>query len=93
MSEAQTQWQHLERKPGSNYKQLFIKGTRIMARTLYGQFMSNEDPQTMEQIAAGWDLPIEVAREAMQYCQADPPATRDDFQRDEERIARRRNSV
>ena len=35
---------HLERDPKSVYKQLSIKGRRIKARTLYGRFMSEEEP-------------------------------------------------
>ena len=31
-------WQHLAGDPKSCYKQLFIKGTRIRARVLYGLF-------------------------------------------------------
>ena len=93
MSQAQTKWQYLDRKPGSNYKQLFIKGTRVMARTLYGRFMSEEDPQTIEQIAADWNLPVEAVREAIAYCHTDPPEIREDFHREEERIARRRNGA
>lgn len=74
---------HLERKPGSNYKQLFLKGRRIMARTLYGAYMSEEDPQTIEQIAADWNLPIEAVREAIAYCQTNPPEIEEDFRREE----------
>jgi hypothetical protein len=42
MSSVSTQYKFLERNPKSNYKQLFIKGKRITARTLYGQDMSEE---------------------------------------------------
>jgi uncharacterized protein (DUF433 family) len=83
MSETQTKWQYLERDPKSSYRQLSIKGRRIKARTLYGQYMSAEDPRTIEQIAADRDLPIEAVKEAIAYCQSDPPEIRQDFLHEE----------
>lgn len=50
MASVSTQYKYLERNPKSNYKQLFVKGTRIFARTLYGQYMSDEEPRTLEEI-------------------------------------------
>jgi uncharacterized protein (DUF433 family) len=76
-------WKHLAPNPKSNYKQLFIKGRRIRARDLYGLFMSAEEPMTPEEIAAGYDLPLEVVQEAIAYCQTDPPEIKEDFAREE----------
>jgi uncharacterized protein (DUF433 family) len=78
-----TPWQYLEPNPKSAYKQLFVKGTRIRARVLYGQYMSEEEPRTPEQIAADYSLPVEAVREAIAYCQSNPPEIDDDFRRDE----------
>src|SRR5437868_13609254 len=78
----QTNWKYLWRKPGSVYLQLFVNG-RVAARTLYGRYMSAEDPRTIEEIAADWNLPIEAVKEAIAYCQSDPPEIRLDFQREE----------
>ncbi|HUG92437.1 MAG TPA: DUF433 domain-containing protein, partial [Planctomycetaceae bacterium] len=71
-------WKYLDRKPGSVYKQLFIKGRNIAARTLYGHYMSEEEPETPEEIAANYDLPLDVVLEAIAYCQTDPPEIRED---------------
>ena len=49
-------WRYLAPQPKSCYKQLFVKGTRIRARVLYGMFMSAEEPMTPEQIAAEFIL-------------------------------------
>jgi len=76
---ATTQWKHLAPNPKSFYKQLFIKGTRIRARILYGMFMSAEEPRTPEQIAEDYGLPLEAVREAIAYCQSNPPEIREDF--------------
>jgi uncharacterized protein (DUF433 family) len=78
-----TIWKHLAPNPKSAYKQLFIAGRRIRARTLYGMFMSAESPLTPEEIAREYDLPVEAVREAIAYCQSDPPEIREDFEREE----------
>jgi uncharacterized protein (DUF433 family) len=83
MASVSTDYKYLERNPKSNYKQLFIKGRRIMARVLYGQYMSEEEPRTVEQIAADYNLPIEAVREAIAYCDTDPIEIREDFAREE----------
>jgi len=82
-----TPWKYLAPNPKSVYKQLFVKGTRIRARVLYGLFMSEEEPRTPEQIAADYALPIEAVREAIAYCQSNPPEIEDDFRREEALMA------
>jgi len=76
-------WNYLEPRPKSFYRQLFVKGKRIRARILYGRYMSAEEPRTPEQIAADFDLPVEAVREAIAYCQSNPPEITDDFRREE----------
>ena len=83
MSTIATQYVFLARDPGSSYKQLAVKGRGIHARTLYGRFMSEEDPMTPEEIAADYDLPLEAVREAIAYCQSNPPEIAEDFRREE----------
>lgn len=78
-----THYKFLERDPKSSYRQLSIKGRRIKARTLYGRYMSEDEPMTAEEIAEDYGLPIEAVREAIAYCASDPPEIRDDFERDE----------
>jgi uncharacterized protein (DUF433 family) len=78
-----TQWQHLAPNPKSAYKQLFIKGTRIRARVLYGLHMSAEEPMTPEEIAADYNLPLAAVQEAIAYCQTKPSEIDEDFRREE----------
>ncbi|MBM4071322.1 MAG: DUF433 domain-containing protein [Planctomycetes bacterium] len=75
-----TRWKHLARKPGSHYRQLFVKGTRIAAWVLYSYHVEGEDwpGQTAEEIAEAFKLPIEAVREAIAYCQSDPPDLHED---------------
>ena len=87
MATTHTQWKYLERDPKSSYRQLSIKGRRIKARTLYGQYMSAEEPRTAEQIAEDYQLPLEAVKEAIAYCQGDPPEIREDFERAEALMA------
>jgi uncharacterized protein (DUF433 family) len=85
MSDRETnrKWEYLGPKPDSFYRQLFIKGRRIAARTLYGMYMSEESPMTPEEIAADYDLPLEAVQEAIAYCQSNPPEIREDWEREE----------
>lgn len=77
---SRTDWKHLARKPGSDYQQLFVKGTRIAARTLFSAYTPGEDwpGQSLEEIAADYHLPAEAVREAIAYCESDPPEIRAD---------------
>jgi uncharacterized protein (DUF433 family) len=78
-----TTWQHLEPNSKSCYKQLFIKGTRIRARVLYGMFASAEEPMTPEELASEFNLPLAAVKEAIAYCQSDPPEIAEDFDREQ----------
>jgi uncharacterized protein (DUF433 family) len=78
-----TQWKYLERDPLSSYTQLSIKGRRIRARTLYGCYMSAEEPRTIEEIAEDRNLPVEAVREAIAYCESNPPEIERDFRYEE----------
>jgi hypothetical protein len=83
MSTHSPQYKYLAPKPGSFYKQLFIKDRWIFARTLYGQYVRDEEPLTPEQIAADWDLPLAAVQEAITYCESDPPEIERDYAREE----------
>lgn len=76
-------WQYLAPNSKSCYKQLFVKGTRIRARVLYGLFMSADEPMTAAEIAAEFNLPLDAVKEAIAYCQSNPPEIAQDFEREE----------
>ena len=82
-SSTTTRWIHLAPKPGSVYRQLFVHGRNIAARTLYGLYVSEDEPRTPEQIAADYDLPREAVLEAIAYCESDPAEIREDWEREE----------
>ena len=80
-------WQYLEPNPRSSYKQLFVKGTRIRARVLYGLYASADEPMTVEEIATDFNLPLEAVREAIAYCQGNPPEIAQDIERESRLMA------
>ena len=83
MSIKSTAYRYLAPNPRSSYKQLFVKGTRIPARVLYGCYVSLEEARSPEEIAADYNLPLEAVKEAIAYCESDPPEIREDFAREE----------
>jgi uncharacterized protein (DUF433 family) len=76
-------YKYLARKPGSNYKHLFIKDRWISARTIYGMNVREEEPMTPEEIAEDYDLPLEAVQEAIAYCESNPPELAQDYKREE----------
>jgi uncharacterized protein (DUF433 family) len=77
------QYKFLAPDPKSEYKQLFVKGRRIFARTLYGAYMSEETPMSVEEIAEDRDLPLAAVLEAIAYCESNPAEIEEDRRREE----------
>jgi uncharacterized protein (DUF433 family) len=80
------QWKYLAPNPRSNYKQLFLKGTRIRAEVLYGWTVDGSEPITPEQVAESYGLPLEAVKEAIAYCESNPPEIAADRRREEARM-------
>jgi uncharacterized protein (DUF433 family) len=76
-------YEFLERRPDSNYKQLFVKGRKIRAEVIYRQTVG-EEPRTPEEVAQGYNLPLEAVLEAIDYCIHNEPLLRQE--RDEELV-------
>ena len=62
----QVHYQHLEHRPSSHYQQLWVKGRHIRAEILY-RFTIGPEPQTPQEVAQDYDLPIEAVHEAIEY--------------------------
>jgi uncharacterized protein (DUF433 family) len=84
MSETK-QYRFLEARPGSNYRQLFLKGKRIRAEVLYRETVGLE-PRTPEQVAEDYGVPLEAVLEAIDYCQRNPDVLREDWEREEANV-------
>ena len=61
-----TKYRHLEPRPGSNYRQLFLKGRRIRAAVVH-EAVHGPDPYTPEEFARDYGVPPEAVREALDY--------------------------
>lgn len=62
----QVEYRHLEARPRSNYRQLWIKGRHIRAEVLY-RLTVGAEPRTPEEVAEDYDLPVEAVLEAIEY--------------------------
>ncbi len=64
---AEPEYRYLAPRPGSNYRQYYLKDRRkIRAEILY-RMTVGPDPRTPEQVAIDYDVPIEAVREAIDY--------------------------
>jgi uncharacterized protein (DUF433 family) len=61
-----THYQHLEARPGSNYRQLFLKGRRIRAAVVF-EAVYGPDPYTPEEFAREYGVSQDEVREALDY--------------------------
>ena len=87
-----TTWKYLAPKPNSFYKQLFVNG-RTQARLLYGLYRNAEEPQSPEEIAAAYNLPLEAVREAIAYCEGNPPEIQEDFAAEDALLAAKQRAA
>ncbi|HZW29105.1 MAG TPA: hypothetical protein VFF52_00255 [Isosphaeraceae bacterium] len=81
-TETRGQYQHLEARPGSNYRQLFLKGRRIRAEVMY-YAVHGPDPRTPEEVAHDFEVPLEAVLEALDYVERNPAIIQADHQREE----------
>jgi uncharacterized protein (DUF433 family) len=63
---ARTEYQHLEPRPGSNYRQLFLKGRRIRAAVV-DEAIHGPDPFTPEEFSREYQVALEAVLEALDY--------------------------
>ena len=62
-----TQWQYLEPRPSSWRQQLYIKGRKLTAFTVWSDMIVNE--MTPEEVADSKNLPRAAVKEAIAYCE------------------------
>lgn len=86
--EAQKQYQYLEARPGSNYRQLFLKGRRIRADLVY-QDIHGPDAYTPETWAENYQVPLEAVLEALDYVERNQPVIQADRDREAARLRAR----
>lgn len=62
-----TQWQYLEKRPHSWRQQLYIKGRKLTAFTIWSDMIVNDE--TPKKAAENWDLSLAAVQEAIEYCE------------------------
>ena len=60
-------YKFLEPRPGSNYRQLFLRGRNLLAEVVYRATMGPE-PRTPDEVAQDYGIPREAVDEAVAYC-------------------------
>lgn len=61
------EYQYLETRPRSNYRQLWVKGRHLRAEVLYRHTVGPE-LRSPEEVADDYGLPVAAVREAVDYC-------------------------
>jgi uncharacterized protein (DUF433 family) len=83
----ETEYQYLEYRPGSNYRQPFVKGRRIRVEVLYRRTI-NREQLTVHEVAADYQLPVDAVLEAIEYCKRNPAVLDADRRREQDNIRR-----
>jgi hypothetical protein len=71
-----TAWQYLEERPHPWRRQLYVKGRRLKAFSVWSDMIANH--LTAEEIAQSRDLPLEAVRECVRYCEENRPLLEDE---------------
>jgi uncharacterized protein (DUF433 family) len=87
-TKAETQYQHLEARPGSNYRQLWLKGRRIRAAVVY-EAIYGPDPRSPEEFARDYQLPLPAVLEALDYVTQNLPLVQQERDREAARLRAR----
>lgn len=61
-------WQYLVARSHPWRKQLYIKGRKLLASTVWQDMVANQ--MSPEQTAENWDLPLSTIYEAIRYCES-----------------------
>ena len=60
-------WQYLVTRPHPWRRQLYIKGRKLLASTVWQDALTNE--MSPEQAAQNWDLPLAAMYKVIRYCE------------------------
>ena len=61
-------WQYLVARPHPWRRQLYIKGRKLLASTVWQDAIANE--MLLEETADNWDLPLAAIYEVIRYCES-----------------------
>jgi uncharacterized protein (DUF433 family) len=75
------EYQYLEPRPGSNYRQFFLKGRRIRAAVV-DEVIHGPEPRTPEEFAEDYQVPLEAVIEALDYVARNRPLIEQERERE-----------
>jgi hypothetical protein len=61
-------WQYLVARPHPWRRQLYVKGRKLLAATVWQDLIANQ--MTLEQAAENWGLPASAITEIIHYCES-----------------------
>ena len=61
------EWLYLVKRPHQWRKQLYIKGRKLLASTVWQDLVINQ--MSKEELAENWDIPLVVIEEVIKYCE------------------------
>jgi hypothetical protein len=61
-------WQYLAKRNHPWRKQLYVKGQKLLASTVWQDMITNE--MSVEEAADNWDLPLDSINEVVRYCES-----------------------
>ena len=61
-------WQYLEARPHAWRRQLYLKGRKLLASTVWQDMIVNQ--LSSDQAAENWDLPLAAIDEVICYCES-----------------------
>ena len=61
-------WQYLVKRSHPWRRQLYIKGRKLLASTIWQDILSNQ--MSNEEAADNWDLPLDAIYEVIRYCES-----------------------
>jgi uncharacterized protein (DUF433 family) len=64
----QDEWVYLVTRPHSWRRQLYVKGRRLRASSVWSDMITNN--MSIDEAVDDWDLPVEAVEEIINYCEA-----------------------
>ena len=82
-----TQWHYLEQRPHPWRRQLYLRGRKQRASTLWVNLTVNG--MTPEEAADNWDLPLAAIHEIIEYCEANQSLLKQEAEEERRRLEAR----
>jgi hypothetical protein len=61
-------WQYLAKRHHAWRKQLYVKGQKLLASTIWQDMIANK--MSVEEAADNWNLPLDAIDEVVRYCES-----------------------